>query len=546
MRYKLDVDGYVISVAFGCYLNGGAEYTGTVPLGYISLDDWATYSCIQAYYIDENGNLVLDQERLAECRRKEAQDKIDNTPLLRKDLYGSEEVLDSQYLKNSATGKVVTLEDAKTIAPRVKITGIPNYGYSKLSIYTQGRNMMPCSATSGKVSGVTFTHNTSVAVNGTATADIEYTVSGSETNTTPLFTLKAGENYYLNLGGFDCELRYYDGETTLQQYVGASGLLNLGQDIAVTQVILKIARGTTVNSTFYPQLEYGTAYTTYESHKRKVVTIDIGEAVQNIPSVVLYPCDSLYPNYSTVAVEYILVENGVVYACVGGTEKIIGAGNVGMYSGYDTVYALQDVTLEIEYSTNVIDVNSLEFLQGKATTTNKFKILEDGSIEAHNGKFSGEVTGSSFVTTGTVTKYAKDYTEADRDRANSITIGNIEPTEADYEKLDLNGDGIINMQDVMMISRFLQGNLESVTFDTSIRISSGNEKEIVKLQDVSIGATSVRAKNIHATSQMFSKTYRVYDTETGTWYSGKSGEFTTADGKTITVVGGLITHISDV
>ena len=134
MRYKLDVNGYVIAVSFGCYLDGCAEYTGTIPIGYNSLEDWATYSCVNAYYIDNNGNLALDQEKLAEIRRKEAQEKVDNAPLLRKDIYQSEAILDSQYVKQTATGGVVVLEDANTISPRVKITGVDASAYTKLAI----------------------------------------------------------------------------------------------------------------------------------------------------------------------------------------------------------------------------------------------------------------------------------------------------------------------------------------------------------------------------------------------------------------------------
>ena len=51
MRYTLDASGYICAVAFGCYLGNCKEYTGEVPTGYESLDDWATYACIQAYYI---------------------------------------------------------------------------------------------------------------------------------------------------------------------------------------------------------------------------------------------------------------------------------------------------------------------------------------------------------------------------------------------------------------------------------------------------------------------------------------------------------------
>lgn len=244
MRYKLDVDGYVLAVAFGCYLDGCTEYTGTVPIGYNSLDDWATYSCVQAYYIDDNGNLALDQEKLAKCRRKEAQDKIDNAPVVRKDLYESEKVLESQYIKATVTGQTINLTDAKVLPPRIKITGVDPSAYSDITLYVS---------------------------NGTDTRDYTILLEGLE------------------------------------------------------------------------------------------------------------------------SVDYILIEKGSVIASVNGTEEIIGEGHIRLFEGVCNIYASEVVTIEIEYSTNVQDVENLKFLQGKETTTKRFKILEDGSIEANNGKFFGDI-----------------------------------------------------------------------------------------------------------------------------------------------------------
>ena len=382
-----------MAVAFGCYLNNCAEYTGEVPIGYTSLEAWATYACVNAYYINSEGNLTLDYDKKAECLLKEVQEAIDNEPLRRKDLYGSEEVLDSQYVKKTVVGDVVILNDVKPIAPRVKITGIDNSKYNTLTVCTQDINMLPCSAKTETINGVTFTKNYSgaITVTGTPTDKIEYTVAGSETNTEPLFVIKKNHDYYLNLGGFRCELRYFDGETTRQQYVGADGLLNLDESIEVTHVVLYInphvpvypsnrsypsetlypGGGIEINQTFFPQLEYGNAFTEYKAHKSSALTLNF-DSVEG-------------------SMDYVLIENGIVYASVYGKLETLCSGNVRLYRDYSMVYATRDVEIDIEYSTNVIDVESLEFLQGKETTTKKFKVLEDGSIEAHNGYFAGKV-----------------------------------------------------------------------------------------------------------------------------------------------------------
>ena len=391
MRYELDAYGYIKTVAFGCMTSTCNEYTGVVPIGYSSLLEWSTYAYIQAYYIDENGNLMLDLDRLTECKRKEAQDAIDNAPLLRKDLYETEEILENQYKKKTASGKVVVLEDIKTYPPRLKITGIQPLEYTGLSIYTQGRNMMPNDAVNVTISGVTFTKNDSgkLTLDGVASADIEYTVSGG--GSVPLFALKAGYDYYLNLGGLDCELRYFDGETTAQQYIGPSGLLNLEQSIEVTEVVIRIAQGRTVNLSFYPQLEYGTEFTSYEPHKRRAIEIDFADHINAIrPSDTLFPSDLLFPT-EVPSIDHIRIENGSVYISVDGVETAMGSGNVGLYADYDTIYTTKDADIEIEYRSTVFDVDSLEFLQGKSTNSKKFTVKADGSIEANNGIFHGTI-----------------------------------------------------------------------------------------------------------------------------------------------------------
>jgi len=392
MRYKLDNAGYVCAVSFGCYLDNCAEYTGAVPTGYNNLDEWASYACIQAYYIDAKGNLTLDSERLTECQNKQAQEAIDYAPLVRKDLYESDEVFDSQYIRQTETGKVIVLENIKTIAPRVFITNIEPYEYGKLTILTQGKNMMPCTNKSEKVSGVSFTRNYSgaMSVTGKATANIEYVIS--ECN----FTLKANEDYYLNLGGLSCELRHIEKGEISQQYIGASGLINVPRNIEVSQVVVKISNGQTVNTTFYPQLEHGNAFTSYAEYKCKTLDIDFSSLIAEalFPDEELYPSDELYPR-STTTINYILIENGSVTVSADGIPHLISGGVVGLFGSYSTIYANKDVTLEVTYSSNLIAVDTLEFLQGKSTTTNRFRILKDGSIEAHNGYFSGRIEADS-------------------------------------------------------------------------------------------------------------------------------------------------------
>lgn len=67
MRYLLDTDGFVAvasSNRIECESQYCIGYKGAVPEGYSSLEEWATTANIRAYYIDENGDLKLNQARL--------------------------------------------------------------------------------------------------------------------------------------------------------------------------------------------------------------------------------------------------------------------------------------------------------------------------------------------------------------------------------------------------------------------------------------------------------------------------------------------------
>lgn len=403
MRYKLDASGYILAVAFNSYLDGCVEYTGEVPSGYKSLDDWASRACIQAYYIDGKGNLVIDFDRETELRNRQEQEAIDYSPVLRKDIYDTEGAIEEQYMREIATGKVVILKDIKTIAPKVKITGIKS-GYNKFSIYAQGKNMLPCIAESCVVSGVTFSKNVSgsITILGTSTENVEYVIADG--GSSPVFALKANSDYYLNLGGLECELIYFDGETTAQQYIGASGLINLPEHIEVTKVVIKIPSGESLNKTFYPQLEYGGKFTSYEPYKIKSLDISIDE-IENelvLPADDLFASDELYPGIFPSNIDYILVGDGKISVSIDNRLKVLKHGGIGVFSNYNTIYATKDFDLEVEYSSNFLLVDSLAFLQGKATTTKRFKILEDGSIEANNGYFSGRIEADSGYFKGTV------------------------------------------------------------------------------------------------------------------------------------------------
>ena len=367
MRYKLDSNGFIKYVLFGCYSGEGAEYSGTVPAGYDSLVDWADNAIINAYHLDENGNLMLDAQRMNYLQTMYEQQAIDYAPVLHKDLYATNEIIEAQYKKATATGSIITITNARGIAPMVKITGLTG---NSLSVFAQTKNMLRNDAISLEVNGLTFTREGSgIKISGTATADVEYTISGGEAE--PLFALLQGHSYCLNVGGYNCELLYFDGETTEQVYTGIGGVISLSESKRVSEVKLKFASGQTVNDTIYPTLAYGTTTIAYEECQTKVYNMEL-------------------PEYEAGA--SIIIGEGLAVLYSGGKTYVVGRSNMGLLNGYNMIYTSQGNNLEVTYTTNEFLVDDMAFLQGTSTTSGRFVIMEDGSIQATGGVFNGEVT----------------------------------------------------------------------------------------------------------------------------------------------------------
>lgn len=381
MRYKLDINGYVCLVLWGCNSGDCQEYTGEIPAGYTSLVSWAENAVINAYYIDSNGNLVLDAQREKELKTLAERQAIDYSPVLRRDLYETQEVLDSQYIKvmsSAVSKKILALENVKNIPPYVKLKNLSSA--DTITFFAQTKNMLKNDAATETINGVSFTRNPDgqIVISGTATADIEYNLSGGSGNTTPIFALLTDVSYYLRIGSLNCEMRYFNGETTEQIYSGStSSAITPAADKKVTQVVIKIPSGTAVDKSFYPTLSYSATEIDYEEYKCKLLTFDVGTI--------------------TDSDAYIKIENGLIILYESEEESLLGQGNTALLDGDQIVYTDQGNLITIKYSINKLAVEDLGFLQGKATTTNKFKILEDGSIEAHNGNFSGTITGSTIA-----------------------------------------------------------------------------------------------------------------------------------------------------
>ncbi|MBP3920830.1 MAG: hypothetical protein J6D28_04620 [Bacilli bacterium] len=401
MRYILK-DGYIEEIAFGvasieCGGQICSEYTGTIPIGYTSLQAWAIgeRGKINAWKVVD-GNLVFDNAKYNELLEIWQKEETDNKPLYHKDIYEMQQqiedikdISESQYQKATATGQVITIDNVKKVYPRVKLTNIDPYSFSKVDLITTGKNMLINEAISQTINGIAFIQNKdrSITINGTATEAIEYNIGGSSLNTKPLLCFKKGLNYYLSgLENITLKMYYYDRTSRTEVYSGTGGAITFeNEDKLVTQIVLSIPTDTTINNvTIYPQLEYGTAATNYEEPNNSVLTIDFSNCIVEglFPSDTLFPSDELYPVGTTI--DYILIEKGNISALINDKVFKISDGNVNIFDGYNTIYTLQNTNVEIEYSINVLEVDNLDYMLGKETSNKKFKVLEDASIQVNN------------------------------------------------------------------------------------------------------------------------------------------------------------------
>lgn len=475
MRYETDLNGYITCVFWGCNSGFCTEYTGEVPVGYSSLAEWEAYATINAYYIDGDGNLVLDAEKEAELEILAAQQAIDYAPVVHKELYAQQEVLESQYLKTTSISVTPSVTDAKNIPPAVTVRGVSS---GKVRIFAQTRQMLRNDMVGTTVSGVTFEKLASGMVNvtGTATEDIEYTLAGSSVNTEPLFALLKDKNYYLWSTNLECEFRCLNGGSIEQVYLGTGGVISLSETKEVTHVVIKIPEGTTVSKQLAPTLHLGSLKGAWADNITKITTIDLTD-------------------FEIIDTENadLSISGGLAILRADEKISIIGQANVQLINGDNFLYTNQGNTIEIEYSKNIIDVESLEFLQGKSTTTDRFMVLEDGSIRANNGYFGGEVNSEAGLVGGWhieedklwsyITPPNEDFvTSSDVSKIQNYILGIGTLTDAEKTKYDFNGDGKINSVDSLYALQLVQANM-SKNAPGKLLLNTNDWRDPIKIID---------------------------------------------------------------
>lgn len=112
--------------------------------------------------------------------------------------------------------------------------------------------------------------------------------------------------------------------------------------------------------------------------------------------------------------------------------------------------------------------------------------LVAGTISSEQGNFFVNLDGGTIDTSATGATYKNsDYSQADLDRVNQINLKVVTPTLADYEKLDVNGDGTVSITDAVQIRQII-GGARTVNFTTRwrLRIDPADGNNLLKIYRV--------------------------------------------------------------
>lgn len=219
----------------------------------------------------------------------------------------------------------------------------------------------------------------------------------------------------------------------------------------------------------------------------------------------------------------------------------LSANKNGVYLGIDGI-ALGAGNAFTVNRTGAVTATNMNITGGSLHIGENFSVTSDGTLKAANANISGTITGSSYTASGTVTKYASDYSDADLARIKELIMGIQTLTLDDLEKYDINGDARITLEDYMLVKRLVEGYENARSFDISINISPASTNRILTTDNVYLGRDGIYAKSLVGQTVQSDAYYALNEAENA-YVQGASGSFTTGDGKKITVSNGIITGI---
>lgn len=145
-------------------------------------------------------------------------------------------------------------------------------------------------------------------------------------------------------------------------------------------------------------------------------------------------------------------------------------------NGYNGTYATA-ITQDGHIVADFMDVGTLTAVLIKSQDGKSKWNLSTGDMELFNTKLSTIGSGATYRNS--------DYSQADLDRIGQINTKAVTPTLADYEKLDVNGDGTISITDTVQIQQIIAGT-RTVNFTTrwALRLDPSDGDNMLKIYRV--------------------------------------------------------------
>lgn len=166
-----------------------------------------------------------------------------------------------------------------------------------------GINLLPNEATNQTMNGLTFVVNEdkSITINGTATANTNYTLIGQSGVATEVLKLNANQNYY-NTTSIRLVYRLVNGN------YGAinPGAFTLSNDLSMRHIYLSIPNGTTYNNeVIYPQIIKGTSAKDYVPYGEGYINMAISNSDNTQSQEFTIPCQQPMRSIGNVRDEFI-------------------------------------------------------------------------------------------------------------------------------------------------------------------------------------------------------------------------------------------------
>lgn len=149
-----------------------------------------------------------------------------------------------------------------------------------------------------------------------------------------------------------------------------------------------------------------------------------------------------------------------------------GFSSKGINGPYETA-----ITQDGHVVAKFVDVGTLTAILIQSEDKKSKWNLRTGDMELFNTKLSTIGSGATYQNA--------DYSKADLDRIDQINVKAVVPTLADYEKLDVNGDGVISITDAVQVQQIIDG-MRTVNFTTqwALRINPSDGNELLKVYRV--------------------------------------------------------------